>query len=460
MRTAQLRRAVSAPAPAGAAPAAAVAKSGPAAAAVGRAPTGRLHTLRHTTPGRLQLILLTLVILALAAGATAGLTARSAAAGTHDLGARTQPLLLEAETIYTALADADATAAQAFLAGGLEPRELTARYDADLTRAATALASAARRTPSDGRTADTVAALTAGMAEYAGLIATARANNRQGLPVGSSYLSAASSLYGTTLQPQAQSLLTTAQRELDDGYADARSTAWVSLLALLVLALLVGLVLAQLHLSRTTRRTFNIALLAATALTVLLAVGVGAVLNAQRGHLRSADRDGSVPIGLLAEARILALQQRSDEALTLAGRGGSGRHEEDFAAVGSRLTGPGGLFARAADAVPGEARAAVLAAATRHQQYVAAHTAVRKLDDRGDYDGAVELAVGTRTTATFTTLTRELGSALDDRKAAFDREIDAAGRGLGLLTVLGPLLALIICALAVAGIRARLQEYR
>ena len=47
-----------------------------------------------------------------------------------------------------------------------------------------------------------------------------------------------------------------------------------------------------------------------------------------------------------------------------------------------------------------------------------------------------------------------------DRRAAFDSEIRSAGRGLGALTVLGPLVALMICLFAAIGLRARLEEYR
>jgi hypothetical protein len=438
-------------------------RSAPAATDPATAPAAVLRRVRHlrrTTPGRLQLIVVALVVLGSAAGVTAALAADSAATGTKDLGNRIQPLLLEAETIYTALADADATAAQAFLAGGLEPVVLTERYDADLDRASTALASAARRTPADGPTADAVAALAAGISEYAGLVATARANNRQGLPVGASYLSVASNLNRTGLQPQAQTLFRAAQDELGSGYADARSTVWLSLLTLILLALLVALVLAQRHLSRTTRRTFNIPLVAATVVTGILAVAAGGVFAGQRAHLGDADRSGSTPIALLAEVRILTLQQRSDEALTLAGRGGAGAYETDFAAVDRRLAGPSGLLAGAAADLDGIALNAVRAATSRHQEYVAAHMQVRKLDDGGQYSDAVKLAVGPTTTATFTALTDEVGRAVEAKKATFTHEITAAGRGLDLLTLLGPLLALVICALAVAGIRARLEEYR
>jgi hypothetical protein len=423
-------------------------------------PVRRIGQLRQTSPGRLQLILAALLTLGLLTGLVAGLAANSAAAGTDDLGDRAQPLLVEAETIYSALADADTTAAQAFLAGGLEPPELTRRYEADLDRATTALTSAARRTPDGSDSADAVRTLASGVSRYSALVASARANNRQGLPVGASYLSAASTLNRETLQPQAQALFRTAQTEVDDGYSGARSTVWVSLLTLLLIGLLVALVATQRYLSRTTRRTFNIPLVAATAVTVVLALGAGGVLLAQRAHLRAAEADGSTPVALLAEARILALRERGDEALTLAARGSGGAYEDDFRAVSARLGGANGLLAAAGKAVDGDARAAVRSATAKHAAYVAAHTKVRGLDDVGNYDGAVDLAIGPQTSATFTGLTDDIGRALESRKTAFTDEIGRAGRGLGLLTVLGPLLALIICALTVSGVRARLEEYR
>jgi hypothetical protein len=250
----------------------------------------RLGELRETSPGRLQLIMATLLVLGLLAGLVAGLTARAAGAGTDDLGNRAQPLLVEAETIYSALADADTTAAQAFLAGGLEPAALTQRYDTDLDKATTALTSAARRTPDGGPTAQAIQQLAAGTAQYAALVATARANNRQGLPVGSSYLSAASNLNRDTLLPQAQALFRAAQDEVDAGYSDARSSVWVTFLVLLVLALLIALVLAQRRLSRMSHRTFNVPLVAATVVTAILALGAGGIAPTCTAPTRTARR--------------------------------------------------------------------------------------------------------------------------------------------------------------------------
>jgi hypothetical protein len=416
----------------------------------------RVGQLRHSSPGRLQLTLAVLLTLGLLTGLVTGLTAAAAASGTDDLGDRAQPLLVEAETIYSRLADADTTAAQAFLAGGLEPAALTARYEEDLKQVNEALTSAARRTPEDSPAAASIRRLSSGVTDYAARVASARANNRQGLPIGASYLSSASALNRETLQPQAQELFTDAQAEVDAGYGDARSSWWTALLVILLLALFVALLVAQRSLSRKTHRTFNVPLVAATVVTALLALGAGAALSAQRSHLAQADEQGSTPVALLAEARIAALNERGFEALTLVGRAG----EPDPGAettFGSTLD---GLLGQARTSVDGDASDAVRRATAAQAQYVGAHKKVRQLDNNGDYDGAVALAVGTGTSATFTKVTDEIGAALEDRKSVFTSEIDDAGRGLGSLTVLGPLLALLVCALAYAGIRARLEEYR
>ncbi|WP_433359692.1 hypothetical protein ACQPZX_25410 [Actinoplanes sp. CA-142083] len=408
----------------------------------------RLGGLRHTAPGRLQLLLGALLTLGVLTGLVAGLTGNAAASGTSDLGNRAQPLLAEAETIYSALADADTTAAQAFLAGGLEPAGLTQRYNDDLERATTAITSAARRTPEGGAAAAAVSTLSSGVARYAALVATARADNRQGLPIGASYLSAASQLNRDTLLPQAQNLFRIAQREVDDGYSSASSIGWVLLLVVLLLALLAVLVLTQRYLSRATHRTFNVPLVAASVLTVVLALGVQIVLAGQHSHLGRADDDGSTPVAKLAEARILALRERGDEALTLAARGSGSSYTDDFAQSTDQLN----------SLLGNENFSTYLR--DQHQAYLDAHRKVRSLDDNGDYDRAVKLAIGPETTQSFESFTAGLNTVIKDHKADFTREINAAGRGLGLLTVFGPLLALLICALVFVGIRARLEEYR
>jgi len=62
-----------------------------------------------------------LLALGLLTGLVAGLTARSANAGTATSARGLKPLLSRRSRSISGLADADTTAAQAFLAGGLEP---------------------------------------------------------------------------------------------------------------------------------------------------------------------------------------------------------------------------------------------------------------------------------------------------------------------------------------------------
>jgi hypothetical protein len=417
-----------------------------------RAALTRLAGLRHTSPGRLQLLLAVLLALTTLTGLVAGLAARSATTGTADLRDRAQPLLAEAETVWSSLADADATAAQAFITGGLEPPALTRRYDEKLAAAATALTSAARRVPEDSEGAEAIRVISIGLGDYTALVATARALNRQGKPVGASYLSTASQLNRETLQPQAQALFQQARREAADGYEDSRSSWWLMLLLVLLVGLGMALIVTQAHLSRTTHRTFNVPLLTATGLTVLLALICTGIFAHQRARLTSADRDGSAPAEALAEARNLVLRERADEALTLAARAGHGMLEDDFALLRQRFVVSGPEF----DDVSG----LMVEAARRHDAYLAAHDEIRELDDNGDYEGAVKLAVSKETAETFDGLTTVLGEAITDRRAAFDDEIRSAGRGLGALSVLGPLLALAIAVFSITGLRARLEEYR
>ncbi|WP_306205136.1 hypothetical protein [Actinoplanes sp. RD1] len=419
----------------------------------------RLGAQRGTTPGRLRLLLAGLLALGLLTGAVAAVTAASAGSATGRLRDTAQPLLLEAETVFSALADADATAAQAFLTGGLEPADLTQRFDDDLERAATALTSAARRTPAEGEAGAAIQTLNTGLSRYAGLVATARANNRQGLPVGASFLASASQLNREQLQPQAEQLLRLAQREVADGYGDATAPGWSRVLTVLLVVLLAALVAGQIHVSRISRRTFNVPLVAATGVTLLLAATMAGVFTLQRDRLTGTAADGSRPIALLAEARLLALRERGDEALTLVSRsGGTGQYETDFDTAAARLR---EVLADAAAATRGTSAAQMVETARdRHTAYTTAHAQVRKLDKDGSYDEAVSLAIGKGTTSTFSAVTGSLDSALDDRREAFAGQIASAGRGLGVLTVLAPLLALVLCVLAALGIRARLEEYR
>ena len=113
------------------------------------------------------------------------------------------PLLVGAEELYVALADADAAASTAFLRAGLEPPELRARYLDDLEIAGAKLPLIAARTRGSARSSDAVAMITQELPVYAGQVESARTNNRLDNPVGASYLRRASDSMRNSMLPAA-----------------------------------------------------------------------------------------------------------------------------------------------------------------------------------------------------------------------------------------------------------------
>ena len=394
-----------------------------------------------STPGRLRLLRAVLVGLGVSLALMSAATVAFAIKGTHTVSRSTEPLLVNAETIYSSLADADTTAAQAFLSGGLEPATQTQRYTADISRIGAQLAQAASRVGQSGPAADAVDTLTTQLPVYAGLVQSARANNRQGLPVGASYLGQASRLARGSLLPAADQLFTVEQQQLRAGYAAARAGTWLLWTTVIGVALLVTLLITQAFLTRRTRRLFNVNLVVATVIVAVLGAVMAGILLTQHRRLNTAEGHGSTPVVAEARARIAALVQRGDESLTLVSRGTSASYEKDFAAAQASLLGdqthPGLLPTASA------ARALELA-------YLAKHAQVRKLDDGGNYNAAVTLATSTKpggAAAAFALLDNNLTATISADQSRFTSSAGHAETGLALLDVLAPLLAVLVCVL-------------
>ena len=144
-----------------------------------------------TTPAKLRLLLVGLVVLCLVWGGLAAWVVSQRASGANDVVSTSEPLSLDGQQIYRALSDADATAASAFLSGGLEPLAARHRYQADIAQAAAHLESATAAAGHSPAARD-LAKLSAGLPVYTGEVETARADNRLGLPLGAAYLREAS----------------------------------------------------------------------------------------------------------------------------------------------------------------------------------------------------------------------------------------------------------------------------
>lgn len=139
----------------------------------------RLRAAATTEPGRLWIMGTLVAALVVAFGAVTAFEISDRAASADDVVSRSQPLSADAANIYRSLADADTAAASGFLAGSVEPADVHARYDSDITTASRLLAKAASHTDSSTESGRQIAQLNEQLPRYTGLVERARANNRQ-----------------------------------------------------------------------------------------------------------------------------------------------------------------------------------------------------------------------------------------------------------------------------------------
>jgi cell division protein FtsB len=405
-----------------------------------------------------------LVLASVLVGLFTAVSVQSRAQALDDLAARSGPLSIAAQDLYRSLSDADATANSAFLSGGLERADVRARYEADIAQAETALATAvAAREPADVADPNSaLAVLSRELSVYTGLVETARANNRQGLPVGAAYQREASTLMRDQLLPAAKQLYTDETAGLVD---DQDSAAGLPIVEILLGAVLIVLLLfAQRYLRRRTRRRLNVGLLVATGAAVVSLAWVLIATIGVLANVNASEENGSKQTDVLARARIAALAARGDETLTLVARGSGQAFEEDYTKVVGELTGERGLLGTAqALATDDDVRDQVAAAMQAQQTWHDVHTKIRTADDGGDYLTAVGLAIDQDDDGAakqFDAVDNSLREAIASTKATFEDEVGQASNALT-GTVIGViLLALIAAAGAVTGIWQRLKEYR
>jgi hypothetical protein len=415
-----------------------------------------------STPAKLRAILTALLAVSLLWGVIAAWTVAGRTSAADNVVAVSEPLSLDAQQLYRALSDADATEASAFLSGGLEPLALRTRYEADIARAARRLV-AATAAAGQSTAASRLATLAAALPVYTGLVETARADNRLGLPLGAAYLREASGLMRTTLLPAARGLYAQENAQLAAAEQQATALPYAALaVAVVAFVLLLG---TQRWMARRTSRIVNPGLLVATVAMLAALVWLVSALTVARAHLVSASDRGSAPVEAVARADIAALQAHADESLTLIDRSGDDSFQQDFVSVERRLgPGRGSLLTDAALAAQGSPGAA-LAAAGLHvaPAWFTAHRRIRALDDGGSYSAAVRLAVANGpadSDVLFGRLDGDLTGAISADQASF-RSAALAGRDALTGLQAGMISLCLLMAVGSAwGISRRLGEYR
>ncbi|WP_405403297.1 MULTISPECIES: hypothetical protein [unclassified Streptomyces] len=430
--------------------------------------TARLRAAATTEPGRLQIIGAVLALLVVAFGAVTAFEINDRAAAANDVVERSQPLSATAANIYRSLADADAAAASGFLAGPQEPRAVHDQYVKDIDDASRLLVEAAANTDASTKSGHEITTLNEELPRYTGLIERARANNRQGLPLGGAYLRYANQKMANDLLPAAERLYSAETDRLDQDYRSARTWPFFSLgVGIVALAVLFW---AQRRNYRRTNRVFNHGLLAATAAAtvVLLWLAVGHTVS--RSDLAEANTHGQQSLDVLNRARIDSLKARANENLTVVARGAvltadgkSDKYETDYGtgmkALGEELNRARKLAADTEDAEGGKPVADAITAVTEWQSR---HRTARKTDDSGDYDTALEQIIGTdnSTGQSFSQVDAALRKALAHEQSQFTQAAEDGRGALGGLPIGAAALAVLGAVAAIVGVNRRLSEFR
>ncbi|MFD8670462.1 hypothetical protein ACFV1U_34415 [Streptomyces microflavus] len=425
----------------------------------------RLRAAATTEPGRLQIIGAVLALLVLAFGAVTALEISHRSAAADDVVGRSQPLSADAANIYRSLADADTMAAGGFLAGAQEPKAVQDQYRKDIEEAARLLVKASANTDASTSSWQEITTLNELLPVYTGLIERARANNRQGLPLGGAYLRYANQKMTNELLPAAERLYAAETGRLDRDSADARQWPFLSLAAGIVV--LGALVWMQRRNYRRSNRVFNHGLLVATAAAsvVLLWLAVGHTVA--RTELRSAMTQGQESLDVLNNARINSLKARANENLTLVARGAvltadgsADQYETDYTTGMKALKAQLKQAGQLADDRNGSAP--VAEAARSVTEWQERHRKARATDDRGDYDGALKQIIGTEnsTGQSFQQVDTALRKALAHEQGEFTSAAEDGRGALRGLPTGAAALAVLGAVAAILGVNRRLSEYR
>lgn len=424
----------------------------PASSTTLAAPGGRRRGARgivdawfEGTPGRMRAFL----VLAAAVSVVFGLAAAQGfrqSDGALDRAKANAAQVVRIQAIHTNLVSANADATNAFLVGGLEPPDQRQHFVESMASAARLISEAATAQPADQ---EALGELNTTLITYDGLIEQARANNRQGLPIGSQYLRNANAVLQNDSLPLVNALVDANEKRVDTEFDGvAYGTIWV--LAGGVLAVVIYAITLR-WLARRTHRYINIPI-AAGGLLILLTTIVGSVtLSSASGDASSTRDDAYAKTLALSRARIAAYDARSNESLTLIAHGSGDAFDKAYntasATVDEELRKSSGNGLEAS-----------------WNNYKAIHTKVRKADTGGDWDSAVAMAVGTtkdnNSVDAFTSFDESSSGQLQSTSDAVAAELSDTRGGLPPIGWLGLPIGIVAALLVAWGMSQRLEEYR
>jgi hypothetical protein len=460
----------------------------------------------QTTPERIRALAAIAVLAIVGFYIVANIAVGNARDGLRIIGHDAGPQVLATGNLYYALGDMDSQLASILLTGrepspGAGQQELRS-YSQDRATADRAALQAAELSAGDPADQEAVRSILDGLGQYERLASQAmvldqQAHHRAGPPPGNviAVYRQATDLMTLDLLPSAYNLTLEGGATVREAYAAKRSALlagrlWIGLAGLAVIAVLAAL---QFFVVARFRRRLNPALAVATLGLIVLTVSAVRLLSDEAAHLQAAKTSGFDSILTMSRAQAISDSLHADESRYLLDPGradmyslayldksqtvlyvASGNLDKYDTALSAAMTayranprsvGFRGFYGDEARAHPGPAVTTVLA---RYQQFQADDQRLRQLAKAGQDRQAVRLLTG-RTAGSagydFDQYNQAVVSLIGQHRATFDQTIRAGDRELGRSvlgnwTVLLPLAALGVVILVVAGIWARLAEYR
>ncbi|MBD2355536.1 hypothetical protein H6G41_13080 [Tolypothrix sp. FACHB-123] len=299
---------------------------------------------------------------------------------------------------------------------------------------------------------------------------------------------AASEIMDKTLLPAADELDKVNLQALDATYTQKKAATqnYIFSIFLIGLALIILLGWLQIFLSRQMRRTFNPALLLATAIALgFLNHTAGALLAASQ-NLRVATEDAFTSMHTLRQARAIAYIANTAKSRYLLDPALASNHEQAFLqniakiaqvppgktiesvveAYKSEYAKVDGFTGYLADELknivfPGE-KAATLANLSSLGTYMTIDRQIRQLEKSGNRQQAIALSIGNnpgQSSWAFEQLRITNQKAFDINQAAFDKAIQQGFRNLAGFEIKATVALSAIALLTLFGLTPRLKEY-
>jgi hypothetical protein len=439
------------------------------------APTSRLERRRRevtagrvaSTPRRLRGLWMLIAGSAIALTAVGFVALVAAEATMIGVQQRDVPSILGMQRTHAWLADADRSAANAYLAGGSEVTLPELQFQADIAAASKELQAAGEHDPAGSDGSRRLQSISALVGQYVELIQTASVDDRLGLSVGTVYLQAGTSLMHRPdgILAQVDALRGVYSAGLDRARLNLRIIeAAAPVYAIVAVVLVVLLLHTQRFVTARFHRRRSPALLAAMLLVVVVAMATGAGAWRASQSVQTAGDQTYTRLQNLWKARALVYDANGSESLFLIARDATGRAAADraFQAETHQI---GALLAdEQRTAATTEERNDTLRVLARWGTFLEVDAAVRaktSLGASGEAD-AVALALGTdrgQLTFAFADVDWYLGLVIQSLQQDFDSTMTFAEQVIG-VTVGIELLGLAVVALTFWGLRPRLAEYR